>query len=202
MDKQIVARSMSTANEKPLVVDIQLHDAVSVRVILADIARLYEAVYQEPPYCEGPDDVAAFIDGMPRRTAQPGFRLVTATVDGRLVGFAFGHQLASDTKWWNGAITPLPKPVSREYPARTFAIIELAVDAHYRRRGIAKMLHDALLADASEERATLLVRPEAVPAHRAYERWGYVQVGSIRPWADAPVYDAMVLTLRAVSQSA
>ena len=34
------------------------------------------------------------------------------------------------------------------------------------------------------------------PARTAYERWGYVRVGSIRPWRDAPLYDAMVLDLR------
>jgi hypothetical protein len=66
----------------------------------------------------------------------------------------------------------------------------------YRRRGIAKALHDALLVDANEERATLLVRPEAVPARTAYERWGYARVGAIRPWPGAPLYDAMVLNLR------
>jgi hypothetical protein len=56
-------------------------------------------------------------------------------------------------------------------------------------------MHDALLADANEERATLLVRPEAMPARMAFERWGYARVGAIRPWPEA-LYDAMVLNLR------
>jgi ribosomal protein S18 acetylase RimI-like enzyme len=91
---------------------------------------------------------------------------------------------------------PLPDSIVREDAGRTFAIIELAVAAEYRRRGIAKAMHDALLTDASEERVTLLVRPEAMPARSAYEHWGYAQVGTIRPWPEAPLYDAMVLDLR------
>ncbi|HEV8556095.1 MAG TPA: GNAT family N-acetyltransferase [Actinophytocola sp.] len=164
--------------------------------VIPVIARLYEVVYREPPYCEGAEDVAELVEGMPRRAAQPAFRLVVATTDGKPVGFAFGHQLTADTKWWQGATTPLPDSIVREHAGRTFAIIELAVAAEYRRRGIAKAMHDALLVDAKEERATLLVRPEAMPARTAYERWGYARVGSIRPWPEAPLYDAMMLNLR------
>ena len=186
----------STATDQAAAVQIQRYDAGSVHTVLADVARLYEVVYAEPPYCEGPDDVEGFVNGIPRRTASPAFRLTLATVRGTPVGFAFGHQLAPDTKWWQGATTPLPDEVTREYPGRTFAIIELAVDCRYRRRGIAKVLHDALIEGAAEERATLLVRPEAEPAQTAYEHWGYTRVGGIRPWPDAPLYDAMVRDLK------
>jgi ribosomal protein S18 acetylase RimI-like enzyme len=183
------------------VVDIQRYDAKSVSSVIPEISRLYEVVYREPPYCEGPEDVAEFLDGLPGRAAQPAFRLVLATTDGKPVGFAFGHQLTADTKWWQGAITALPDSIVREHAGRTFAIVELAVAVECRRRGIARALHDALLVDANEQRATLLVRPEAMPARAAYERWGYVRVGAIRPWPEAPLYDAMVLNLRAQDKS-
>jgi ribosomal protein S18 acetylase RimI-like enzyme len=178
------------------VVDIQRYDANTVSSVFPVIGQLYEVVYKEPPYRESAKDAAEFIEGMPRRAAQPAFRLVVATTDGKPVGFAFGHQLTADTRWWQGATTPLSDSIVREYPGRTFAIIELATAAEYRRRGIAKAMHDALLVDASEERATLLVRPEATAAHKAYERWGYARVGAIRPWPEAPLYDAMMLDLR------
>ena len=73
-------------------------DADEVAALVPEMARLYAAVYQEPPYHEGPDDVAAFMEGMPRRAVQRAFRLVTAAVGGELVGFAFGHQLTADTR--------------------------------------------------------------------------------------------------------
>jgi ribosomal protein S18 acetylase RimI-like enzyme len=186
---------MNTPNSTS-VADIQRYDANSVSSVIPVIGGVYEVVYRESPYCEGAKDVAEFIEGMPRRAAQPAFRLVVATTDGKPVGFAFGHQLTADTKWWRGATTPLPDSIVREYAGRTFAIIELAVAAEYRQRGTAKAMHDALLVDAKEERATLLVRPEAMPARTAYERWGYARVGAIRPWPEAPLYDAMMLNLR------
>jgi hypothetical protein len=74
------------------VVDVQRYDPNSVSSVIPVIARLYEVVYREPPYCEGAKDVAEFVEGMPRRAARPAFRLVVATTDGKPVGFAFGHQ--------------------------------------------------------------------------------------------------------------
>lgn len=177
------------------VVSIKHYDARSLGAVIPEVARLYEVVYQEPPYYETSEDAADFASGLPRRGEQPAFRLAAASVGDTLIGFAFGHQLAAESKWWQGATTPLPMSITREYAGRTFAIIELAVAAEWRRHGVGKALHDALLADAVEERATLLVRPEATPAQAAYKRWGYSRVGAIRPWPEAPLYDVMVLDL-------
>jgi ribosomal protein S18 acetylase RimI-like enzyme len=186
---------MST-HSGPLVLELRQFDARSYGDVLSAVGRLYAEVYEEPPYCESSDDAKDFIEGMPRRAAQPAFQMIVAFADNKPVGFVFGHQLAPDTRWWEGAIDPIPQSVIRESMGRTFAIIELAVLAPYRRHGIAKAIHDALLAKRSEERVTLLVRPEAMPARAAYDGWGYVRVGSIRPWRDAPLYDAMVLDIR------
>jgi ribosomal protein S18 acetylase RimI-like enzyme len=73
----------------------------------------------------------------------------------------------------------------------TFTIIEMAVRKPYRRQGIARQLHAALLADVRADRVTLLARPEAEPAQAAYRDWGYRTIGKVRPWPDAPAYDAM-----------
>lgn len=186
---------MTSASSTP-VLELRQYDASSYRRVVPAIGRLYEDVYGEPPYCEGPDDAADFTAGLPRRASQKDFHLVVAFADGAPIGFSFGHQLPPETRWWEGATTPLPDSVTRETPGRTFAIIELAVSGAYRRRGVAKAMHDLLRADRRQERLTLLVRPEAAPALAAYQRWGYVRVGSIRPWPDAPLYDAMILRLR------
>jgi len=129
--------------------------------------------------------------------AAPGFRLAVATADEQVVGFTFGHELTADTRWWSGALTPLPPEVTAERPGRTFAIIELAVRQPYRRRRIARRLHEALLAGVGAERATLLVRPEAAPALAAYDGWGYRPLGPLRPFPGAPIYQARVLPLPA-----
>ncbi|MFC5141018.1 GNAT family N-acetyltransferase [Actinomycetospora rhizophila] len=157
---------------------------------------LYRLVYAEPPYSEGESDFRDFADSLPRRAKAPNFRLVIARESFRAVGFAMGHNLTPNTRWWQGAITTLPEDLTLEHDGRTFAVIELAVLAERRRQGYARALHAHLLADLREERVTLLVRPDATAARSTYEALGYEAVGQIRPFPDAPIYNAMVRQLR------
>jgi ribosomal protein S18 acetylase RimI-like enzyme len=163
----------------------------------SQVRSLYATVYAEPPYCEGPEDVADFVKGWPRRQAQPGFRLVLAWHNVEPIGFAFGHDLDAKTRWWQGLqARTIPDDVTNEYPGRTFAVIELGVLQPYRRHGIGHELHTHLIAGLPHERITLLVRPEATAAQRAYQAWGYRGIGKLQPFDNAPVYDAMILSLR------
>jgi GNAT superfamily N-acetyltransferase len=163
--------------------------------LLDEILPAYEEVYAEPPYCEGPRDVAALIERFQRQAKRPGFRVAVARVDRELVGFTFGYRLPPDTAWWEGALSPLPKDFTNEDGERTFVIIELAVRRRWRRQGIAARLHAALLQGLTVKRVTLTMRPEpqAAPAQTAYTAWGYRKVGQTRPWDEAPLYDSMVL---------
>lgn len=153
---------------------------------------IYSEAYAEAPYHEGPADFSDFAKSLSHRAKAPSFRVVVATVRGEAIGFALGHQLSPGTRWWDGALAPLPTDLTQEWPGRTFAVIELAVRAPWRRRGYAAQLHAHLTAGLEEERLTLLVRPDAEPAHRAYTSWGYHQVGQIQPFDGGPIYDAML----------
>jgi hypothetical protein len=53
-----------------------------------------------------------------------------------------------------------------------------------------------LLAHRSEERAALLVERGHPRVRALYERWGYDLFGEILPFADAPLYDALIKPLR------
>lgn len=159
------------------------------------VGDLYAEIYAEPPYNEGPADAENFTSGWSRTIDQRNFRLVIARRADEPIGFAFGLQLRTRTKWWNGALTPLPAEVTTEYPGRTFAIIEMAVRRPYRQRGIGRLLHTHLTAGLSEERIVLLVRPETPAPQHAYRSWGYPSVGQVQPSSDAPVYDAMIKPL-------
>ena len=163
---------------------------------LSSIEPIYASAYAEPPYNEGPRDVAAFGEGWASRVAQPSFRLVVARREGRPVGFAFGHRLTTTTRWWDGMLDEVDDDVTIEYEGRTFAIIELAVVGALRERGIARALHSYLVSGLTEGRATLLVRPEATAARGAYLSWKYRPVGRVQPFTDSPVYDAMIKALR------
>lgn len=159
------------------------------------VGELYAEVYAEPPYNEGPAEVEDFTSGWSRTIAQRNFRLVVARQADEPIGFAFGFQHGTRTKWWDGALTPLPGEITAEYPGRTFAIIEIAVRRPYRQRGIGRLLHAHLTAGLSEERITLAVRPEAPAPQHAYRSWGYQTVGQVQPFPGGPVYDVMIKPL-------
>jgi ribosomal protein S18 acetylase RimI-like enzyme len=64
------------------------------------------------------------------------------------------------------------------------------------RRGIVHALHDELLRERPESRATLLVLPDNTTAYRLYTRWGWRKAGQLRPsWPDAPLLDVLILPL-------
>lgn len=171
-------------------------EAVAAR--LDDFLSAYEEVYVEPPYSEGPSDVAAFIDHFLHHVHRPGIRLVLARDGEDVVGFTYGYLLPADTGWWTSIVDQeLPQEFTREDGTRTWVILELAVRKPWRRRGIAAALHAALLEGLEVERVSLTVRPEdeAAPAQSAYAAWGYRSVGTAHPWDDAPYYRAMVLDL-------
>jgi GNAT superfamily N-acetyltransferase len=159
----------------------------------------YEEVYAEPPYREGPRDVAEFIDHFQVHAQRRGFRLVLARDGDEVIGFTYGYHLAPDTRWWkNLQDIELTEEFTREDGHRSFVVIELAVRRAWRRRGIGAGLHARLLDGLDVERVTLTVRPEpeAAPAQSAYAAWGYRKVGVSHPWDEAPLYDCMVRELR------
>ena len=124
----------------------------------------------------------------------PGFELVAGRLPGVMVGYAFGSTLPVDTRWWSGLEAVDAPDLTRETPGRTFAFREILVRKACQKRGYARQLHDALLANRREERATLLVRSDN-PARELYLRWGWSRVGYVQPYPDSPRFEAMVLPL-------
>jgi hypothetical protein len=74
----------------------------------------------------------------------------------------------------------------------------LLVRASWRRQGIAATLHDLILKNRPEERATLIVLPAAIPAQEAFQKWGWRKVARTSdPRPGLPVSDVLVTTLPA-----
>jgi GNAT superfamily N-acetyltransferase len=159
-----------------------------------DVYRaLYAEVYAEPPYEWGDDHADLFADRFQVQRRQPGFALVEARAETELVGLAFGVTLQPTTPWWNNLTRPLPTAITSESPGRTFALVELLVPEPWRRQGIAQAMHDLLLKDRTEERATLTVLPTAAPAQAAYQKWGWHKVAQKRnPLPGSPLFDVML----------
>ncbi len=178
-------------------ITFQLLDGTQAAARANELKALHAEVYADPPYGRN-DDAALFADRFRVQRRQPGFVLAEARHGGYLVGYAAGMPLRPSSSWWRNLTIPLPEEITTEHPGRTFALVELLVRASWRRQGIAQALHDLILANRPEERATLTVLPAATPAQNAFRKWGWRKVARTRdPGGGSPVYDVLVIALRA-----
>lgn len=167
-------------------ITFQLLDGTQAASHADDVLALRAEEYDDGPFAER--------FRVARR--QPGFVLAEARHGGYLVGYAFGMPLRPSTSWWRRLTTPLPDDVTTEHPGRTFALAELLVRASWRRQGIAGALHDLILENRPEERATLTVPPAAAPAQSAFRSWGWRKVARTRDdGSGSPVSDVLITTL-------
>ena len=165
-------------------ITFQLLDGPQAAAHADELQVLHAEVYADPPYLRA-DDAAMFADRFRVQRRQPGFVLAEARHGGYLVGYAAGMPLRPSTSWWRDLTTPLPVDVITEHPGRTFALVELVVRASWRRQGIGQTLHDLILADRPEERATLTLLPTATPAQNAFAAWGWRKIARTRDPAPA-----------------
>jgi ribosomal protein S18 acetylase RimI-like enzyme len=165
-----------------------------------DLLALRADAYGEPGG-NGPAGGGESESGFPRKLRtwrrQPGFALATAHHGEYLVGYACGMPLRTSTDWWRGLTAPLPEHVTAEHPGRTFALLDLAVRASWRRQGVAWELCGLVLSDRTEERATLTIAPDARAAQQAFRNWGWRKVGRTRARdPETPVLDILVTGLQ------
>jgi GNAT superfamily N-acetyltransferase len=157
------------------------------------LAGLYAVVYAEPPYEESPEQVDRFRAGLPQEAARPGFTLVVALDDGKLVGAAYGWTMPAGT-WWSRADRPPPGDLAT---VEKLAVMEWIVHPDRRGEGVGLELMRRLLTGRPEGHATLASDPRSA-ARGMYERAGWRQVGrSTLPWDGGPAMDLLVLELPA-----
>lgn len=167
-----------------------VHGPTTATEQLEVVVDLYQAAFEKPP-SEMEQGVGWLTQAWPRRTSTSGFRLVIASLNGAPVGAIYGHQIGES--WWESAVG-IPAGLTKEWPGRTVAFIDMMVHPDWQRHGVARRMHALQLADRAEERATLLVNPANTKARAAYVKWGYEQVGTIEPVAfPGKSYDAMLL---------
>lgn len=181
-----------TTSAPPLRITRQGPDGLQEhRQILLDVyAEIYAAKLADPFF-----SVPRYWERLEAYASRPGFGLVIGSLDDAVIGYALGFTLPAGSGWWRGLVDEVDPDLVREDGTRTFAITEIMVRQAWRRRGYARALHDGLLSERTEQRATLLVLPDNTPARTAYLAWGWDRVGGLKPFDDAPTYDAMVLEL-------
>ncbi|MEU9891164.1 GNAT family N-acetyltransferase [Sphaerisporangium sp. NPDC051011] len=162
------------------------------RDLVADIHR--DAYADRIAAGEEFDSEQAFMTRFEAYTSRHGFDLILAYCDDTPVGQIWGWPLPVQNRWWEGLESEPEPGFTREDGSRTFALSEIMVRPAWRGQGIAHALHDTLLADRTEQRATLLVRPDNTIAYTAYTRWGWRKAARLRPgWSGAPLMDVLIL---------
>ncbi|MEV7359195.1 GNAT family N-acetyltransferase [Kitasatospora sp. NPDC091276] len=139
--------------------------------------------------------VAAFAERLDRHTAEPGFELVLG-YDGELpVGYVYGNTVEAGDRYWKRMTDQLPDGWT---DTPTLAIKEIGVRTPWRGTGTARRIHDALLANRTEGRVTLMVNPLAGDGkvQRLYETWGYQAFNAQQPSPESPRLTAMIRPTR------
>ena len=121
------------------------------------------------------------------------FDLVTGWAGDTLVGYAFGSPNDTGKSWPEiHAVFPCLTPEGPVYIFREFA-----VRPDRQRRGYGRLIHDELLRRRPEQVAHLLLRKDNDVARAAYQSWGWLPAGEVKPFEDSPTFDAMALDLTA-----
>ncbi|MEU9035275.1 GNAT family N-acetyltransferase [Streptomyces sp. NPDC048352] len=135
--------------------------------------------------------VPTLAERLERYGRTPGFAAVLAfDAEDRAVGYAYGNTVEAGDLWWK-RIGDLDAEYTR---TRTLALREIGVTVPHRGTGLARRIHDALLAGRADRYASLMVNPAAGDGkvQRVYESWGYEAIGPVQPAPDSPVLTAMV----------
>jgi ribosomal protein S18 acetylase RimI-like enzyme len=179
-------------------VSVQLGTSATAEKLFDSICTLYDQVFSQPPFHWTDEESQHHRDLLASLMKEPSFGIATAETGDQLVGFAYGYTLRPDTQWWQNYLEPVPDEVAHEWPGRTFALIDLAVDERWRGHGLGRKLTEVLLASRTEQRATLSVQPTATGTQAFYVHLGWHRVGRKRmpPGIVSPFFDVYVVELR------
>ncbi|MCU1451363.1 MAG: Acetyltransferase family [Acidimicrobiales bacterium] len=163
------------------------------------VSLIHQDAYAEAIATGDPfESVEAFMTRFDSYTSRPGngFELVVGYLGSEPVGQTWGWPLGPKSLWWSD-LEEEPEPgFTDEDGTRTFALSEIMVRKEWTGQGLAHQLHDELLTQRREQRATLLVEQDNDTAYKAYEHWGWQRVTQFRPgWPDAPLMHVMILSL-------
>lgn len=156
--------------------DLRRHGAAAACGLAARIWPVYRDVFGDF------DDVATWrADMFERHAARDGYRLVVATAGPAVAGFSWGYVGQRGQFWPDLVCQALPRAVTDEWVGGHFEFAELAVAPRYRRRGLGRQLHDALLAGVGQRCLLSTADDPADPAVRLYLGSRWRKLGNLRP---------------------
>lgn len=125
-----------------------------------------------------------------RHSGYPGFLglLARDTVSGQPVGMGYGHA-DRPGQWWHERVAPYLPPERAGWLENCFVVVELAVRAEHRRRGIGRALLERLTESRPEARAALSTQQDNLPARSLYSSLGWrILIEPMHFTASSPPY--------------
>lgn len=164
--------------------------------IRQQLLEVYAEVYADEAATDPFFSLPRFAHRLDGHAVHPLWSCAVGEIGGEAVGYAYGRP-DSQTEWRE--MTTVETPEVYEYGAggAMFGLCEIMVRRPWRGAGVARTIHDDLMRERPEPRASLLVERDHPRVRTTYERWGYRAVATSRPFPDSPLYDAMVLDLMA-----
>lgn len=167
-------------------------DYSGIRQQLLDVfAEVYAAEAEVDPFFS----LSRFADRLDRHASHGRWSCAVGEIGREVVGYAYGRPDSAE-EWQSMTAAENPEVYRYGGNGDMFGLCEIMVRRSWRGAGIARTLHDELMRDRPEPRASLLVESDHVRVRETYERWGSRRVASSQPFPDSPLYEAMVLRLR------
>jgi ribosomal protein S18 acetylase RimI-like enzyme len=144
------------------------------RASIGSLVAVYAAAMNPPDRLLGGREAI-----MDRHAASPGFRGLTAHVDGRLAGFTYGFH-GQTGQWWHdmvaSALAAGPARPGPDWLRDSFEIAELHVLPDYQGMGIGRSLLLTLTSGRPERTAVLSTADAPTRARRLYRGVGFTDL--------------------------
>lgn len=161
------------------------HDVRANAQLRVRLGEVFAEAFSEPPYREDREHARRWAEGrLVEHAGAPGFRLVAAVQEDRLLGFAYGL-LGGDDQWFTQTVRErVPAEVAQAWLGDHGELVELAVARTARGAGLGRVLHDEAVEGlwaVGARKALLVVDTAAMAARRLYASCGWVDLAEVEP---------------------
>ncbi|OEV13163.1 acetyltransferase [Streptomyces nanshensis] len=169
---------------------IELRSFTELDAVRADLLNVYAEV-RAPLLHLANYAVSSFGERLDRHGAEPGFQAVLAYDGEHPVGYAYGNTIEDGDRYWQRTTPP---PFEKYTVHAALALKEIGVCPVWRGTGVARHIHDTLLAGRDEPYVTLMVNEAAGDGkvHALYKSWGYRDIGHSQPSPASPRLTVMI----------
>ncbi|MFZ3470029.1 hypothetical protein ACODT3_26830 [Streptomyces sp. 4.24] len=137
----------------------------------------------------------AFLHRLTGDVRRPGFAMLVAERPA-LSGCVFGFPLRPDGSWWRGFLGALPRDVEQlTASGHAFAISGVLVAPHERALTVGRRLQERLLDDHRASLGVTLVPESDIRALKAFQSWGWREIGEVHRPPGTTLIRALVLPL-------